>query len=390
MIRTVFKVLVLATIPVAIFGLLQMWSRYYDIAGDVASSEDAGTLAERTRSAKRIEVEAIPKEFLGEITIPILGYHQFEDVPSSQYAITPTVFQDQMEYLRSNGFHTISLGTLADYISGSIDSLPAKPVVITVDDGWRSGFINAVPILIEKGFTATFFVYTDFISSGPNSLSWKDLKDLLKQNFDVGSHTKSHRHFLFLRKQSTPLEYKEEILKELRDSKKHLENKLGISVTLFSYPYGIYDSHLEESVREHGYRAAVTTNPGPNSKRSNSLRLSRFIIFGSHTLKDFARMVTSRVLLVEDPEPKEASTIRSSQPMISVRITDKSIDTGSLRMKLGETLLTAKFDSATNRFSCQIPESLKNTAYIVSISAKEKMSGKTKFASWLFVVDTDT
>jgi len=132
-----------------------------------------------------------------------------------------------MEYLQSNGFHSISLETLANHTSGSLDFLPPKPAVITIDDGWKSAYTKAIPILKEKGFTATFFVYTDFISSCQNSLSWEDLKVLLKENFEVGSHTKSHSNFLLLAKRLDPPEYQKRVLEELNDSRKLLAEKLA-------------------------------------------------------------------------------------------------------------------------------------------------------------------
>ena len=394
MTRSTLIVLIFSTVIITVFSLLKVYPRRYDIAKNSVKNSVLDTyvnvLTRKTAVANRMKVNGIPEESLKEVAIPILCYHRFEDVPSSQYAITPTAFEDQMEYLRTSGFHSISLETLANYISGSLGSLPPKPVVISIDDGWKSGSTEAAPILIKKGFTAVFFVYTDFISSSPYSLSWEDLKALLEQNFKVGSHTKSHPHFLFLRKKLNPTEYQKKILEEISDSKKLLEKKLGTSVSLFSYPYGIYDSHLEDLIRKYGYKIAVTNNRCPNSRKSNNLRLSRFTILRRYTLEDFARLVTSRLLLVKDLEPKGSSTIKTSQPMISARIHDENIDTSSLKMELGETLLPATFDPTTSQFSYQVTESLKNTAYIVTMSAKEKTTGKMKFASWLFIIDATT
>jgi len=390
MIRPICRALIFAIIITAALGFLWIWPRGYDINENMTPGTNTSTVTEKTEPTRWTKADGIPEKSLKEVTIPILCYHRFEDVPLSRYAITPTVFEDQMEYLRRNGFHSISLESLSDYICGSLNSLPPKPIVISIDDGWKSGSTRALPILIKKGFTAVFFVYTDFISSCPNSLSWEDLKGLLKQNFEVGCHTKSHPHFLFLRKKLDSHEYQGRILEELGDSKRLLEKKLGTSVTLFSYPYGIYDSSLENLVRKYGYKIAVSTNPCPNSKKSNNLRLSRFIILRSHTQEDFARIVASRLLLAVGLKPHDFSTVETSQPIISVRIVDKNIDMSSLKMELGETTLPATFDPTTNQFSYQVTENLKNTAYIVTISAKERTTGRMKFASWLFIVDAPT
>ena len=388
MIRSTFMALIFAIVITSVPGLAQVHPYGYDITK--SSVADTGLPGEKTGATRQTNADGTLEEPAEEVAIPILCYHRFEDVASSSYAVTPEAFEDQMEYLQSNGFHSISLETLANYASGSLDFLPPKPVVITIDDGWKSAYTKAVPILKEKGFTATFFVYTDFISSCRNSLSWEDLQVLLKENFDVGSHTKSHPNFLLLGKRLDSPQYQKRVSEELSDSRKLLAEELGTSVALFSYPYGVYDSYLEHQIGKCGYKIAVTTNSSPNSRKSNKLCLSRFTMLRDYTLDDFARIVTSGALLTEAWEPKDSSTIRTHRPLISARIVDEDIDAGSLRMRLGEILLPATFNPITGQFGCQITKSLKDAAHIVAISAKEKTAGKLKFASWLFIVDTTT
>ena len=388
MIRYTFMILVLAIAGMGIPRLPQADCWDHSVAKTCAGENERGFQGQAAEGAKHTNADGTFEEPAEEVAIPILCYHRFEDACSSTYAVTPAAFEDQMEYLRRNGFHSISLKTLSNYVSGSLDYLPPRPVVITIDDGWKSAYTKAAPILKEKGFTATFFVYTYFISSCRNSLSWDDLKVLLKNGFEVGSHTKSHPNFLLLRKRLDPDEYRKRVLEELEDSRKLLEEKLKMSVSLFSYPYGIYDSNLEDEIRECGYKVAVTTNPCPNSRGSSRLRLSRFTMLQEHTLDDFSRIVTSRVLVTEAWKPKDSSRIKERQPLISAKIVDEDIDRSSLRMRLGETVLGATLNPTTGKFSYQITKDLKERAHLVTISARDKTTRKLKLTSWLFIVET--
>jgi len=387
-IRRTLTIFVLGIAVTAILRLPQAHCWGHSVAKKCAGENERGFQGQEAEGAKHTNPDGTLEEPAEEVAIPILCYHRFEDACSSTYAVTPTAFEDQMEYLRRNGFHSISLKTLAHYVAGCLNSLPPKPVVITIDDGWKSGYTKAVPILKQKGFTATFFVYTYFISSCQNSLSWDDLKVLLKDGFEVGSHTKSHPNFLLLRKRLDPDEYRKRVLEELKDSRKLLEERLNTSVSLFSYPYGLYDSHLENEIRECGYKVAVTTNPCPNSRDSSPLRLSRFAMLQEHTLDDFSRIVTSRVLVTQAWKPKDSSRIKDRRPLISAKIVDEDIDRSSLRMRLGETVLEATFNPVTGEFSHQITKDLKERAHLVTISARDKAIEKLKLASWLFIVET--
>src|ERR1700741_2937317 len=96
-----------------------------------------------------------------------------------------------MRYLKSQGYRVVSLKEFLEFVSLK-RQLPRKSLVLTFDDGYRAFIQYAYPVLKELGFTATLFVYTDYIGAGVNALSWADLKKLLADGFDVEAHSKSH------------------------------------------------------------------------------------------------------------------------------------------------------------------------------------------------------
>jgi len=154
----------------------------------------------------------------------------------------------QMKYLSDNGYHPISF---SDYVNSLKNNtkLPDKAIVLTFDDGWKTQYQYAVPILEKYKFPATFFIVTNYVDGNyPAYMSWDNLKDLVKNNFDIESHTKSHSIL-------TKLNSKK-LADELGGSKKTLEDKLGIKVTTLAYPNYMQNKTVQDALKSAGYLGA--------------------------------------------------------------------------------------------------------------------------------------
>jgi hypothetical protein len=127
----------------------------------------------------------------GYQTVPILCYHRLADQCESALCMTTPLFEAQMRYLKEKGYRVISLADLVDFLAYR-RALPNKAVVINLDDGYRSTYDIAYPILKKYGFTASLFIYTDFIGACANSLTWEQLQKMKADGFEVGSHSLSH------------------------------------------------------------------------------------------------------------------------------------------------------------------------------------------------------
>src|SRR5499427_517209 len=123
--------------------------------------------------------------------VPILVYHNLDAQPKGKLVQSAASFDAQMRYLKAEGYHTLTLSEFLEFTRLN-RQLPRKSVVLTFDDGYKSFKQYAYPVLKELGFTATLFVYTDYVGAGRNALSWQDLRDLAAEGFDVEAHSKSH------------------------------------------------------------------------------------------------------------------------------------------------------------------------------------------------------
>jgi peptidoglycan/xylan/chitin deacetylase (PgdA/CDA1 family) len=203
-------------------------------------------------------------------------YHRIDVLRPSLPALTlrltvaPSDFAAQMEWLKQTGYHAVSAQQVFDGLELGAP-LPAKPVMITFDDGYRDVLVKALPTLIRLHMPATAFVITDRISGpDPSFLTWSELRRLEQSGVAIGSHTVTHANLTSLSDAQA--------LGELRDSRTALERHLGHPVQWFSYPVGAEDARIVQLVRAAGYVLAVTTHPGTTQDARHPLELNRLEI----------------------------------------------------------------------------------------------------------------
>ncbi len=204
-------------------------------------------------------------------SVIVLLYHRFEEHPrkADTLAITPEEFEKEMGELKDAGFTVIPMQDFIAWRHGE-KNIPAKSCIITIDDGYLSGYETAWPILKKFRYPFTMFIYINYIGSGGKSISWDQLGELRDAGVDIESHTYSHSHLTSpgygvdattkarVQKDIQTLGREGWLHKEIVDSKKTLEKNLGIKVDAFAYPYGTgsNDPHIRQVVKEAGYEVA--------------------------------------------------------------------------------------------------------------------------------------
>lgn len=222
----------------------------------------------------------------GQIAIvPILMYHHLDDLPPTAtelqltWTVAPRNFGAQMNWLAQRGFQTITLAQLIAHLKRG-QPLPSKPIVISFDDGWAEGYSVAFPVLKKHNFVGTFFVYTDPLDR-PQYLTWAQLQEMSAAGMDIQAHTLSHPHLRALPADAAA--------REIAESKRILEKRLGKPVVAFAYPFGEYDSAVIEMVKRAGYESAVTLAPGYHQRADELFTLHRIRVSYRDALEDFAK-----------------------------------------------------------------------------------------------------
>lgn len=237
-----------------------------------------------------------PAQAQGSSGIPILMYHKVNPDPATGnlgLRIPPSEFEWQMKYLSEQGYRSVSLQEVRDYILDG-KPLPPKPVVITLDDGYRDNYIYALPVLEKYGYTATVFVVVNTIGKVNEfdlgvqpvnqMMNWSELRDMAARGITIGSHTMDHPHLSEL----SP----DKALSQIRESKESLEKGLGLPVKYFCYPYGSYNQEVKKVVEQYGYEAATTTHQGVAGASDDIFALKRVYVTGQMSHQKFIKEIT--------------------------------------------------------------------------------------------------
>jgi peptidoglycan/xylan/chitin deacetylase (PgdA/CDA1 family) len=162
-------------------------------------------------------------------------------------------FKQQMYFLKIHKYNVISLQEAADMIKWG-RNIPPKTVVITFDDGFKDNYTLAFPILKETGLKATIFIIVDEVGRKEGDrLSWEEIRQMRDSGLvDFGSHALGSRALIDIKDEA-------DLKREIFDSKKALEERLGRTVNSFAYPGGFLNPHIRQLVAEAGYSVAVTT-----------------------------------------------------------------------------------------------------------------------------------
>ena len=216
------------------------------------------------------------------IGIPVLMYHQIVSDGSrkpGQTAVPLEVFKEQMRFLKENGYTTLGFEEFVDILHGR-EPVSPKSVVLTFDDG-RKNLLQAIPVLEQYGFKASFWIVTSKPAISSARMNWKDIQALDHNPlFTIGSHSVSHPKMVSLSESDVRF--------ELRESKRVLEEHVGHPVKYFSWPFGNYNERTIQLAREEGYEVLLTANNGLNIPGEDVMRIHRTVVSGSNPLEVFS------------------------------------------------------------------------------------------------------
>lgn len=233
--------------------------------------------------------------------IPILLYHDLcsdTDTTKDDFAVTRDDFRKQMDHLYQNGYIGVSLEKMfaeIDYWRGEEGKGEGrgtkgetadmrKKVVLTFDDGNLSDHHYVLPVLKEKGFTATFFITVNEIGK-PGRMDWQMVYDLARNGMGIGSHGLNHS-FLVAHNNYT-------VLNELLMSKQILEKYIRKRVDFLSVPKGFYNKRVLTIARDVGFKAACVSDAGFSdlAPADGAFLLKRFVVRKNWGLRAFKSVV---------------------------------------------------------------------------------------------------
>ena len=214
--------------------------------------------------------------FEDAIPLPILMYHQVLDLPPKlgKYVISPKELEADLRLLSDLGYETVTIADLVDLCDGK-RTLPKKPVMLTLDDGYQTDYLNVFPLLKKYNMEGVFSVvgaYTERYSTPEIDkhinyahLSWEEISEMQEsglcefQNHSYNMHSLLSRHGCLKINGESEDHYTAIMHDDLAHSQDLFEKMLGEAPLCFTYPYGGTNDTLRGLVHEHGFAASLGT-----------------------------------------------------------------------------------------------------------------------------------
>ncbi len=217
----------------------------------------------------------------GYIVAPILLYHHIADPGYiTRYYVTPDMFRTQLQKLREWGYTSITVSELVNVLIHG-GELPARPVVITFDDGNNDIYDNAFPIMQEMGFVGTFYIVGNRLHSN-YYVHPDEIQQMSNADWEIGDHGMSHVDLTL----DHSIAYF-----EIQQSRIDLESAVGVKINTFAYPYGKTDQFIANKVSEYGYIAAMGLGRSWEHTLGTLFFLTRIEVQGDYDLSTFAKLL---------------------------------------------------------------------------------------------------
>jgi peptidoglycan/xylan/chitin deacetylase (PgdA/CDA1 family) len=232
--------------------------------------------------------------------VPVLMYHSIGPVPAESRRrsifVGAKAFHRQMALLVDIGYRGVTMAEALQVLQAPDSAGATKVCAITFDDGFKDNVEVALPILQQYGHRATCYAVSDRIG-GRNDWSHDvlgvtralagldDLRTWLSAGMEIGAHTCTHARLTTLDRRL--------LASEVSGSKLSLEDRFGVPVSQFCYPWGDFDDRVVAAVREAGFVGATTTVRGRARPGVDPFRIPRVHVLNQHWLPQFALKVST-------------------------------------------------------------------------------------------------
>lgn len=230
------------------------------------------------------------------IKVPVIMYHGLTESEEmrNQYMIPPSLFEDDLRYLMKNGYTTIFISELVDYIENG-KTLPEKPIVLTFDDGYLNNYTYAFPLLKKykcKAVISPIGIAADeaenekYRSPKWSQCKWKELKEMSDSGLvQIENHTfslhknTSELHGAAKKQNESDSEYEKRLKEDLTEANNRIRKATGRKPCAFVYPFGAKSGNTEEIVRSMGFSAILDCENKMNiiSSEEDLFHIHRFL-----------------------------------------------------------------------------------------------------------------
>ncbi len=240
----------------------------------------AGAAAGALACAHVDAVQQASAEVQEGIQLPIIMYHSMLKEGKGKYTITPDTFEGDLRYLKENGYSTINMQDLLDYVQGG-PALPEKPVMLTFDDGYYNNYLYAFPLAKQyesKIVISPIGYYTDQFSKADanhatySHMTWDQIQEMMDsgyvefQNHTYNLHSSDGKRLGAKKLRGESLaDYTALLTEDITKMQEEMQEHTGYTPTTFVYPFGAISDAAVPIVRSLGFSATLTCESRVNT-----------------------------------------------------------------------------------------------------------------------------
>jgi peptidoglycan/xylan/chitin deacetylase (PgdA/CDA1 family) len=227
----------------------------------------------------------------GTASVPVLMYHVIAPPPAGApypgLYVDPDQFAAQMQGLKAAGWHPVTLDQLRAYWTRGVPLGPGKPLVLTFDNGYRSQYTNALPILQRLHWVADENIQLTGLPPSQGGLTDAQVRGLIDAGWELDTQGISHADLVALTR--SELHY------EVATARQMLQKRYGVPVNWFCYPSGHYNATVIAEVKAAGFVGSTTVIPGWAGPASDPYRLPRLrVLRGTSPTALLEQIATAR------------------------------------------------------------------------------------------------
>lgn len=341
--------------------------------------------------------------FWGALTLPstvlsnptngavVLMYHHFGDTRYPSTNVTLLQFDAHLHYLEQNNFRVWSLEKIVKQLEAK-QPFPDRVVAITIDDAYRSIYTHAYPRLKQRNWPFTIFVSTDPVDKKmPAFMNWTQMREMQQHGATFANHSTHHD---FLIKQATNESEDDWVIRVLEDLKmaqQRLQTELGSAPPLFAYPYGEYNSTLQQIIKTLGW-TAFGQQSGAVSQYSDRQALPRYPMAANFAaLPSFKTKVLSLPLPVIDSSSIDPVIGQQNPPVLQLTLeknSDIRLDQLNCFASNQGTANVTWLNKESGRFNVKAHKPFNNRRSRYNCTAPSKSSGRHYWYSHLWIHPT--
>lgn len=316
--------------------------------------------------------------------IPALCYHQVEPKASGRFSLSIRKFTEQLAYIKKHGYSSINSDQLLEIIKSG-KPFPSKKVLISFDDGYKTVYKYAFPIMKKFGFVGVACIYPKFIGGG-SAMTWNQIKELAANGWSIECHSFSHANLA--KHYGNPDLYRKFLHKEIVESRNIIKKHTGILPKLMVWPYGVYTDTALNVTKEEGYSGALTVDGGANYQGIDPYYIKRQVIYDNDSKTKFLIRFGMGGLKLTNQFPKPGQVL-NKLATFSFKIPDiknYSSKLYKLNVRLSHSRTKFTYNAETKTVNGSVLSNLRPGSYFLDVYLRDEKTGVTSQNGWLFTI----